>query len=61
MKSMGVTLQRTYLTKNCKKKHCATPAKLFNILRGPHDNIANLVTLNKIFGSLKLYSLFLVE
>ena len=22
MKSMGVTLQSTYLTKNCKKKHC---------------------------------------
>ena len=24
MKSIGVTLQRTYLTKNCKKKNCAT-------------------------------------
>ena len=24
MKSIGVTLQRTYLTRNCKKKHCAT-------------------------------------
>ena len=33
---------------------------LFQI-RGPHDDIANLVTLNKIFGPLKLYSLYLVE
>ena len=24
MKSIGVTLQRTYLTKNCKNNHCAT-------------------------------------
>ena len=28
---------------------------------GPRDDIANLVTLKKIFGSLKLYSLYLVE
>ena len=33
---------------------------LFQI-RGPRDDIANLVTLSKIFGSLKLYSLYLVE
>ena len=33
---------------------------LFQIC-GPHDDIANLVTLSKIFGSLKLYSLYLVE
>ena len=31
MKSIGVTLQHTYLTKKCKKKHCANPAKLSNI------------------------------
>ena len=24
MRSIAITLQRTYLTKNCKKKHCAT-------------------------------------
>ena len=33
---------------------------LFQI-RGPRDDIANLVTLSKIFGSFKLYSLYLVE
>ena len=33
---------------------------LFQI-RGPRDDIANLVTLSKIFGSVKLYSLYLVE
>ena len=33
---------------------------LFQI-RVPCDDIANLVTLSKIFGSLKLYSLYLVE
>ena len=33
---------------------------LFQI-RGPRDDIANLVTLNRIFGSLKLYSLYLAE
>ena len=33
---------------------------LFQI-RGPRDDIANLVTLSKIFGFLKLYSLYLVE
>ena len=32
MKSIGVTLQRTYLTKNCKKNIVRNPAKLFNIL-----------------------------
>ena len=33
MKSIGVTLQRIYLTKNCKKKHCVrNAAKLSNIL-----------------------------
>ena len=32
MKLIGVRLQRTYLTTNCKKKHCATSAKLSNIL-----------------------------
>ena len=31
---------------------------LFQI-RGPRDDIADLVTLSKIFGSLKLYSLYL--
>ena len=30
-------------------------------IRVPRDDIANLVTLNKIFGSLKLYSLYLVK
>ena len=29
--------------------------------RGPRDVMANLVTLKKIFGSLKIYSLYLVE
>ena len=29
--------------------------------RGPHDDIENLVTPQKIFGSLKLYSLYFVE
>ena len=33
---------------------------LFQI-RGPPDNFANLVTRSKIFGSLKLYSLYLGE
>ena len=33
---------------------------LFQI-HGPREGIANLVTLSKIFGSLKLYSLYLVE
>ena len=32
MKSIGVTLQRTYLTKNCKKNIVRHPAKLSNIL-----------------------------
>ena len=30
-------------------------------IRGPRDDIANLVTQSKIFGSLKLYSLYLLE
>ena len=30
-------------------------------MRGPRDDIANFVTLSKIFGSVKLYSLYLVE
>ena len=29
--------------------------------RGPHDDIANLVTLKKTFGSLKLYSEYLAK
>ena len=33
---------------------------LFQI-RGPRDDIANLVTLSKIFDSFKLYSLYIVE
>ena len=32
MKSIGVTLQRTYLTKNCKNQYLRHLAKLFNIL-----------------------------
>ena len=32
MKSIGVTLQRTYLTKNCKITIVRDPAKLSNIL-----------------------------
>ena len=32
MKSIGVTLQRIYLTKNCKKNIVRHPAKLSNIL-----------------------------
>ena len=32
MKSIDVTLQRTYLTKNCKKNIVGHPAKLSNIL-----------------------------
>ena len=34
--------------------------RLFQI-RGPCDDIQKLVTLNKIFGSLKLYSVYLEE
>ena len=28
MKSIGVTLQRHYLTRNCKKEHCVTSSSL---------------------------------
>ena len=43
MKSIGVTLQRTYLTKNYKKKHCAHPAKLSNILAGGNNLVVSLM------------------
>ena len=33
MKPIGVTLQRTYLTKICKKNYCATP-KIFGNISG---------------------------
>ena len=29
MNQLGVTLQRTYLTKNCKKKHCVTSSETY--------------------------------
>ena len=29
MNQLGVTLQRTYLTKNCKKKHCVTSSEIY--------------------------------
>ena len=44
MKSIGVTLQRTYLTKNCEKKHCATSSPVAH----------NLITPRKIANNLEI-------
>ena len=42
MKSIGVTLQRTYLTKNCEKKYCATSSLVAHNLLTPRKIANNL-------------------